>query len=80
MPLQGHLTVSTGTMAQSPDLSSGKILKYLIKHGFHPCAMSLLWKSTFVLYHINKIFIIHKMFVSFSVLLLILLSIHLGNE
>lgn len=73
MPLQGHLPVSTGTMAQSPDLSSGQILKYLIKHGFHACTMSLLWKSLFVLYCINKIFITYKTFFSLSVPFLILL-------
>lgn len=71
MPLQGHLPVGTGTTAQSPDLSLEQTLKYVIKHGFHHCTMSLLWK--FILYYINKIFIMYKMFVSFSVLFLILL-------
>lgn len=63
MPLQGHLPVSTGTMAQRPDLSPGQILKHLIKQGFHPCTMPLLQKSTFVLYYISKIFIMYVRFI-----------------
>lgn len=73
VPLQGHLPVSTGTMTQSPVLSAGQILKHLIKQGFHPCTMPLLWKSTFVLYFINKIFIKYKILVLFSVPFLTLL-------
>lgn len=71
MPLQGHLPASTGIAAQSPDLSAVQILKHLIKQGLH--TMAMLWKSTFVLYYINKIFIMYKMCVSFFVPFLILL-------
>lgn len=41
--------------------------------------LALLWKSTFVLYYINKIFMMYKMFVSFFVPLLIVLCKAFGD-
>lgn len=72
MPLQGHFPASPGIAAQSPALPAVHILKHLIKQGLRPCATAMLWKSTFVLYYINKRFITYKMFVSFFVPFLIL--------
>lgn len=79
MPLQGHFPATTGTAAQSPDLSAVQIPKRLIKQGLCPCTTSLLWKCTFVLYYINKIFIMYKMFVSFFVPFLIILYTAFGE-